>query len=134
MKEMTKYTLNCLFLFTSLFFILLTTYSQAARIKEVASFEGVRENHLLGYGLVVGLTGTGDKTGTKFTVQSLVNMLNRLGISVDPEIVKRVKVKNVAAVVVTAELSPFARPGSRVDVLVSFILLPESLCGQKLHF
>lgn len=107
------------------------TYAHAERIKEIANIEGVRENHLIGYGLVVGLDGTGDKSGTEFTIQSLVNMLNRFGIRVDPN---DVKVKNVAAVVVTAELTPFKRPGSRIDVVVSSIGDAKSLQGGTLLF
>jgi len=104
---------------------------EAARIKDIAAFEGVRPNPLIGYGLVVGLEGTGDKTGTEFTIKSLVNMLLRFGIRVDPE---EVKVKNVAAVMVTAELSPFTPPGSRVDVIVSSIGDAKSLKGGTLLF
>ncbi len=114
-------------------FVILLLPSQAfgVRIKEIASFEGLRDNHLIGYGLVVGLEGTGDKSGTEFTVQSLVNMLNRFGIKVDPD---KVKVKNVAAVVVTADLPPLVRPGTRIDVLVSSIGDAKSLQGGTLLF
>ena len=87
-----------------------------ARLKEVARLQGVRANQLLGYGVVVGLDGTGDKDQTKFTVQSLTNLMARQGITIDP---KSVKVKNVAAVMVTAELPPFVKPGQRIDVTVS---------------
>lgn len=100
-----------------------------ARIKDVASLKGVRHNELIGYGLVVGLNGTGDGTGTKFTVQSLVNMLERLGIHALPE---QVKVSNVAAVMVTAHLPPFARTGSKLDVLVSSLGDAKSLQGGTL--
>ncbi len=103
----------------------------ASRIKDIASFEGVRDNHLIGYGLVVGLDGTGDKSGTEFTIQSLVNMLNRLGVKVSSG---DVKVKNVAAVIVTSELSPFKNAGSRVDVVVSSIGDAKSLQGGTLLF
>jgi flagellar P-ring protein precursor FlgI len=100
-----------------------------ARIKDIASLKGARLNELLGYGLVVGLNGTGDGTGTKFTVQSLVNMMERLGIHSLPD---QVKVANVAAVMVTAKLPPFARIGSKVDVLVSSIGDAKSLQGGTL--
>ena len=100
-----------------------------ARIKDIASLKGVRLNQLVGYGLVVGLNGTGDGSGTEFTVQSLVNMLERLGVHVLPD---QVKVKNVAAVMVTANLPPFARVGGKVDVLVSSIGDAGSLQGGTL--
>lgn len=102
---------------------------EAARIKDVALVEGVRTNQLIGYGLVIGLNGTGDKAGTRFTVQSVVNMLERLGVHIDQA---NLQVKNVAAVVVTAELPPFARVGSRMDVLVSSLGDATSLAGGTL--
>ncbi len=105
--------------------------AQAARIKDLASIKGIRTNQLTGYGLVVGLDGTGDKSGTEFTIQSLVNMLERMGINVDK---KDVSVKNVAAVVVTAKLPPFARIGSKMDVVVSSIGNAKSLVGGTLLF
>lgn len=100
-----------------------------ARIKDIASLEGVRNNQLIGYGLVVGLNGTGDGSGTKFTVQSLVNMMERLGIHALPD---QVKVSNVAAVMVTADLRPFAREGSKLDVLISSVGDAKSLQGGTL--
>lgn len=112
-------------------FLLLSSPAYGVRVKEIATFEGIRTNHLIGYGLVVGLEGTGDKSGTEFTVQSLVNMLNRFGIRVDPD---KVKVKNVAAVVVTADLPPLVKPGSRIDVIVSSIGDAKSLQGGTLLF
>lgn len=101
----------------------------AARLKDIADIEGVRANQLLGYGLVVGLNGTGDKTGTSFTSQSMSNMLERLGIRVDP---KELKMANVASVIVTANLPPFARPGSRLDVSLSSIGDAKTLQGGSL--
>jgi flagellar P-ring protein precursor FlgI len=101
----------------------------AARIKDLASMQGVRGNQLIGYGLVVGLNGTGDKGGTAFTIQGMANMLNRMGVRVTPG---QLKVKNVAAVVVTAELPPFARQGSRVDVVLSSLGDATSLMGGTL--
>ncbi len=103
--------------------------AHGARIKDIASIVGVRNNQLVGYGLVGGLSGTGDKQGTEFTIQSLTNMLLKMGINVDPQ---QVKVKNVAAVMVTAELPAFSRPGMRVDVLVSSIGDAKSLQGGTL--
>jgi flagellar P-ring protein precursor FlgI len=103
--------------------------ADAARIKDLATIAGVRENSLIGYGLIIGLSGTGDKTGTLFTVQSLSSMLNKMGVAVDAN---AVKVKNVAAVVVTAKLPPFVRPGGRIDVVVSSLGDATSLQGGTL--
>ncbi|WP_456433563.1 flagellar basal body P-ring protein FlgI [Thermosulfuriphilus sp.] len=103
--------------------------AEAARLKDLAAIEGVRSNQLIGYGLVVGLKGTGDGNQTQFTVQSIVNMLQRLGVTVDRN---QVKVKNVAAVMVTAELPAFAKVGQRLDVLVSSIGDAKSLQGGTL--
>ncbi|MDR1310055.1 MAG: flagellar basal body P-ring protein FlgI, partial [Deltaproteobacteria bacterium] len=90
--------------------------AQAIRLKELATFEGVRVNQITGYGLVVGLNGTGDKDQTGFTRQSLSNLLKRMDITVAPT---ALKVKNVAAVMVTADLPPVVNPGTKIDVLVS---------------
>jgi flagellar P-ring protein FlgI len=103
--------------------------SLASRIKDIANLEGVRENQLVGYGLVVGLNGSGDSASTQFTVQSLVNMMERLGLSVDRT---KVKVDNVAAVIVIAQLPAFAKAGSNIDVLVSSIGDADSLAGGTL--
>jgi len=84
-----------------------------ARIKELASVEGVRDNQLIGYGLVVGLAGTGDRRQTVFSAQSLANMLERMGISVPST---SLRVANMAAVIVTSTLPPFAQSGTRIDV------------------
>ncbi|HEX9083048.1 MAG TPA: flagellar basal body P-ring protein FlgI [Holophagaceae bacterium] len=100
-----------------------------ARLKDVAQLQGVRGNQLLGYGMVVGLDGTGDKDQTKFTVQSLTNLMSRQGLTISPT---SVKVKNVAAVMVTAELPPFARAGSRIDVTVSSTGDAKSIAGGVL--
>ncbi len=101
----------------------------AVRVKDLAAVKGVRANQILGYGLVVGLNGTGDKSGTEFTVQSLASMLGKLGVGLDPNLIQ---VKNVAAVVVTAELPAFARSGSEIDVLVSSLGDASSLEGGTL--
>jgi len=111
-----------------LIFIAINSFA-GTKIRDLAHVEGIRDNQLVGYGLVVGLNGTGDKSGTEFTIQSLTNMLDRMGIAVDK---KKVKVKNVAAVIVTAKLPPFARPGTRVDVVVSSIGDAKSLEGGTL--
>lgn len=100
-----------------------------ARIKDVASIKGIRSNQLVGYGLVVGLDGTGDKQQTRFTIQTLANMLEDMGIRVDKNLVK---VKNVAAVMVTANMPPFSRIGNQLDVLVSSIGDAQSLVGGTL--
>ena len=102
--------------------------AQATRIKDIAQLQGVRSNQLVGYGLVVGLNGTGDSASTQFTTRSLVSMMERLGVNVDGN----VKVDNVAAVIVTAELPPFAKAGSNIDVLVSSIGDADSLAGGTL--
>jgi flagellar P-ring protein FlgI len=102
----------------------------AARIKDIASFSGLRTNQLVGYGLVVGLSGTGDKRGAAdFTVRSLVNMLEKMGVKVDP---KTLKPANLAAVMVTSQMSATARPGSKIDVTVSSMGDATSLYGGVL--
>ncbi|HEY3198000.1 MAG TPA: flagellar basal body P-ring protein FlgI [Nitrospirales bacterium] len=108
------------------------TPAEASRIKDVASIEGVRENQLIGYGLISGLRTTGDSVvGAPFTIQSLISMMNRMGVNLtlDP---KQITAKNVAAVIVTARLPPFAKPGSLIDVVVSSIGDAKSLQGGTL--
>ena len=109
--------------------LLIPQFAYAIRLKDIASFEGVRENQLVGYGLVVGLNGTGDSDQTKFPVQSLVNMLEKMGITINRS---DVTVKNVAAVMVTATLPPFSKQGSRIDALVSSLGDAKSLAGGTL--
>lgn len=104
-------------------------HADGARIKDIAYFMGTRSNPLFGYGLVIGLNGTGDNNKTQFTTSTLSNFLDRMGIHVDPD---RLRVNNVAAVMVTAKLPPFARVGNRVDVQVSSIGDAESLEGGTL--
>lgn len=99
------------------------------KIRDISSVEGIRDNQLIGYGLVVGLNGTGDKSGTEFTVQSLVNMMERMGITVSKD---DVSVKNVAAVMVTAKLPPYSRSGTMVDVVISSVGDASSLEGGTL--
>lgn len=89
-----------------------------ARIKDLASLEGVRENQLVGYGIVIGLNGTGDKRQTFFTTQTLANMLDRMGVQVNPI---QILIRNVAAVMVTANLPAFAQPGQRIDLTAAAI-------------
>lgn len=98
-------------------------------IRDITSVEGVRDNMLVGYGLVVGLNRTGDTQQTYFTVQTLANAMQKLGVLISPT---QVEVKNVAAVFVTAWLPPFARPGSRLDVTVSSVGDAKSLVGGVL--
>jgi flagellar P-ring protein precursor FlgI len=100
-----------------------------ARLKDIASVSGVRTNDLVGYGLVVGLSGTGDKSGSEFTIQSMANMLESMGVKVDRAALKP---KNVAAVMVTAKMPASARPGSRLDVTVSSMGDAQSLLGGVL--
>src|SRR6266568_7525471 len=101
----------------------------SSRIKELASVEGVRDNQLIGYGLVVGLAGTGDRRQTVFSAQSLSNMLERMGISVPAT---SLRVTNMAAVMVTATLPPFAQSGTRIDVTAASAGDASSLQGGLL--
>lgn len=106
--------------------LLAASSASAARLKDIADIEGVRGNQLIGYGLVVGLEGTGDKRGAAFTPQAMSNFLERLGIRVNSE---DLKLSNVAAVIVTATLPPFSRPGSKIDVTISSIGDAKTLQG-----
>ncbi|MCF6265576.1 MAG: flagellar basal body P-ring protein FlgI [Desulfuromusa sp.] len=126
MKDSTHKIIILLLIFWG---VILISTADASRIKELAKLEGVRSNQLIGYGLVVGLNGTGDSASTRFTIQSLVSMMERLGVTVNPAMVK---VDNVAAVVVTAELPAFARAGNSIDVTVSSIGDADSLVGGTL--
>ncbi|MHC1751925.1 flagellar basal body P-ring protein FlgI [Humidesulfovibrio sp.] len=103
--------------------------AQAVRLKDIANFSGVRNNELVGYGLVVGLSGTGDGTTSEFTIRSLTNMLEKMGVSVNPATLKP---KNTAAVMVTARMPSSARPGSPLDVTVSSMGDAKSLLGGVL--
>ena len=105
--------------------------AQALRIKEVAAVQGVRSNQLSGYGLVVGLDGTGDKSGMPITGQAMQNYLQQMGISLPPGSAA-LKLDNVATVVVTAQLPPFAQPGQMIDVTVSSIGSAKSIKGGTL--
>ncbi len=118
---------------TALLLLLASVSPRAARIKDIADLEGVRSNQLLGYGLVIGLNGTGDDIKKSvFTKQAMINMIKRLGLSITPDVFRRMKTDNVAAVMVTAELPPFARPGSRIDIMVSSMGDATSLSGGTL--
>ncbi|MCS6894311.1 MAG: flagellar basal body P-ring protein FlgI [Deltaproteobacteria bacterium] len=109
-------------------FVLIPAFA-LPRLKDIAKIEGVRGNQLVGYGLVVGLNGTGDGGSSFFTTKSVSNMLEAFGIKVDP---KQIKVKNSAAVVVTADLPPFAGIGTTLDVVVSSVGDAKSLQGGTL--
>lgn len=114
-----------------LFMMLLPFTAAADRIKDMANIQGVRDNQLIGYGLVVGLDGSGDQTTqTPFTVQSIISMLSQMGINL-PQTTS-LQLKNVAAVMVTATLPPFSRPGQTIDVTASSIGNAKSLRGGTL--
>ena len=105
--------------------------AEAARIKEVAAVQGVRTNQLVGYGLVVGLDGTGDQTtSAPFATQSLLALLQQMGVTVPPG--TNMQLKNLATVMVTAQLPPFAQPGQTIDVNVSSLANAKSLRGGTL--
>jgi flagellar P-ring protein FlgI len=103
--------------------------AESVRIKDITAFHHDAETDLIGYGLVIGLDGTGDGKSTQFTLQSLVNMMERMGVTVDAN---QVKVKNVAAVMVTAKVNAASKPGSRIDVTVSSVGDAKSLQGGTL--
>ena len=109
--------------------LLLAFKANAARVKDVATLEGISEQQLVGYGLVVGLAGTGDGTNTQVTIQSLANMLQGMGIVVNPT---DMRMRNVAAVMVTASLPAFVKPGKKIDVTISSIGDARSLEGGTL--
>ncbi|MDR6394583.1 flagellar P-ring protein precursor FlgI [Herbaspirillum seropedicae] len=107
--------------------------AQAERLKDLASIQGVRQNQLVGYGLVVGLDGSGDQTTqTPFTVQSVISMLQQLGVNVPTGTSSNMQLKNVAAAMVTANLPAFAQPGQLIDVTVSSIGNAKSIRGGTL--
>ena len=117
----------------ALFVMLLPLTAAADRIKDIASIQGVRDNQLIGYGLVVGLDGSGDQTTqTPFTVQSIISMLSQMGVNLPQSSTSSLQLKNVAAVVVTATLPPFSKPGQTIDVTASSIGNAKSLRGGTL--
>lgn len=125
---MKNFKARNLLLFFLILFLTSTVYAE--RIKDIANWSGIRENQLVGYGLVVGLNGTGDKDGT-YLYQPIANMLSRMGITVNVKDLKG-KVKNVAAVMVTAKLPTNIKPGTKIDVQVSSIGDAKSLQGGTL--
>jgi flagellar P-ring protein precursor FlgI len=128
-KQLRLQRIAVLIIFSLALFAISSGKSNAARIKDLAYINGVRSNQLVGYGLVVGLNGTGDKSNTIFTNQSLANMLEKMGVRIDP---KLTKVNNIAAVTVTADLPPFGKVGNKIDATVSSIGDAKSLGGGVL--
>jgi len=108
---------------------IMASKANAARVKDMATLDGVSEQQLVGYGLVVGLAGTGDGSNTQFTIQSVANMLQKMGIVVNPN---EVRLRNVAAVMVTATLPAFVKPGKKIDVSISSMGDARSLEGGTL--
>lgn len=131
MAKQTGKLLRSLAIIASALLPLFSTPAQADRIKDLASVQGIRNNQLIGYGLIVGLDGTGDQTTqTPFTTQSIINMLAQLGTTLPTT--QSLQLKNVAAVMVTASLPPFARSGQQIDVTVSSMGNAKSLRGGTL--
>jgi len=130
-RRIDTYTLLGLLAWVGLVLICLAPAARAERIKDLAQVGGVRSNPLVGYGLVVGLDGTGDRTSqAPFTVQSLKNMLGELGVNVPANV--NPQLKNVAAVAIHADLPAFAKPGQPIDITVSSIGNATSLRGGSL--
>lgn len=117
---------TAIFLGVALF---LGAHLKAEKIGDLTSIAGVRDNQLMGYGIVIGLNGTGDKGGSQFTAQSMANMLESMNVKLSPNDIKS---KNVAAVMVTASLPPFARQGDKIDIKISSIGDAKSLQGGTL--
>ncbi len=129
MKQMSLNKLGGLLL--ALLCLQVSFSASAERIKDLASIQGVRSNQLMGYGLVVGLDGTGDKdTDSPYTLNSLKNMLAQFGVQIPPG--TKIKPKNAAAVIVHGELPPFSKPGQRIDITVSSLGNAKSLRGGTL--
>ncbi|MFW6283826.1 MAG: flagellar basal body P-ring protein FlgI, partial [Desulfosalsimonas sp.] len=122
MKKRTIFIVLCLILAWS-------ASGFCARIKDLTELQGVRDNQLLGYGLVVGLNDTGDSDKNGITMQTVANMMEHMGMTLDRS---EIDVQNVAAVMVTADLPPFARPGTKIDISVSSLGDAESLSGGML--
>jgi len=133
---MSQYTLSALKRLATAWMLGLMLVSfqvQAARLKDIATIQGVRSNQLIGYGLIVGLDGTGDQTTqTPFTLQTTLSMLQVMGVVLPPGTFSTIQLKNVAAVMVTATLPPYAQPGQSLDVTVSSVANSKSLRGGTL--
>ena len=121
--------LRIVFIGSLLWMFTLPLVNAASRIKEIATLQGVRDNQLTGIGVVVGLNGTGDRSQTIFSTQALTNMLERYGVTVNPN---QIRVKNIAVVTVTATLPPSIRQGSKIDVTVSSFGDAQSIQGGEL--
>ena len=129
MQKAFSILLITIFMFVSVW----TPLSEAARIKDLVNIEGVRANKLIGFGLVVGLANTGDQaTNVFFSIQTMVNMLQKLGVTIPQERINQLQFKNAATVMVTSELPAFARQGDRIDVVVSSLGDSRSLQGGTL--
>ena len=126
MKTQIMRPVTLAFLAELLVALTVTAAEPSTRLKELVSLEGVRDNQLIGYGMVVGLKGTGDRQQTLFSAQSLANMLRQMGVTVNPSLIL---VRNIASAMVTATLPAFAQPGSRIDVTVAAIGDAASLQG-----
>lgn len=126
---MKNFTYKTIFILTLLICFAAASSAQSVRVKDISSIGGVRDNQLVGMGLVVGLDGTGDTQQTKFTTQAMANMINEYGITLPAS---SIKIKNAAVVMVTAQLPAFARKGSTIDVVVSSIGDAKSLQGGTL--
>jgi flagellar P-ring protein precursor FlgI len=129
MTKIDRFEKTLALAFFTIFYLFISTNLFADKIKNISSIIGVRDNQLIGYGLIVGLNGTGDSTSSKFTNQTLSNLLKNVNVKLDP---KDIKSKNVAAVMVTATLPPFAREGDKIDVTISSIGDAKSLEGGVL--
>jgi flagellar P-ring protein FlgI len=130
LKFLMRFLLICTAILGGLMF---TQTAHAERLKDLANIQGVRSNQLIGYGLVVGLDGTGDQTTqTPFTLQTTLNMLQSLGVTLPPNTYSQIQLKNVAAVIVTASLPPFAQIGQNLDVTVSAMGNAKTLRGGTL--
>ena len=130
-SDRTALRIGMVAIIVAIFTALFTTPAHATRIKEVAAVQGVRSNQLVGYGLVIGLDGTGDQTTqAPFTTQGLQSMLQQLGVTLPAG--TTMQLKNVAAVIVTASLPAFAQPGQNIDVDVSSVANAKSLRGGTL--
>jgi len=133
MSRWTVFRWLQLFAAMALMSVLHPSVSHAERVKDIASVAGVRVNQVVGYGLVVGLNGTGDQTTqAPFTIQSISNMLANFGVNVPASVAAQMQLKNVAAVTVTADLPPFAKSGQTIDITVASIANATSLRGGSL--
>lgn len=126
---MKRHLLHQTTIIAALLILALPLTSHGERLKDIASFQGASPIQLTGYGIVVGLAGTGDKKGADFTQESLANMMTRMGVKVDKE---SLKLSNAAAVMVTAPLTPFAKRGAHLDITISSIGNAKSLAGGTL--